>query len=403
MTGRARLRGQPLAVLLAIVGGWTGLRAMTWEAPDWHRETPLADAPAMLAASSTPESVQGDGWFDGGTPWPAGYSYPSPAYQGAAVWQGTPIPSAVLPASYAAAAAPIRIVMAGMQRGQPVVQSGSPGGDTPMLAAGHQLMWMAALARMAVPPEIAAAVGLAPVNYAGQSSPHAPAPVPLSPGLAQEKADRWSADAWLLLRKEGAQSLAAGRPVYGGSQAGAVLRYHLAPASGHRPLAYLRTSQAIGGLPQSEAAIGVGVRPVPSFPVTVAAETRAFRSNGKTSFRPAALAYTEFPPVDLPLGFRGDAYLQGGYVGGSFKTPFVDGQLRVDHGIVDADRTDLRLGAGAWGGAQKGAERFDLGPSASARLNLGGVPSRVSMDWRFRVLGDAEPKSGPAVTVVAGF
>lgn len=397
------LRGQPLAVLLAIVGGWTGLRAMTWEAPDWHHGQSAAQMPALLTASPLPETVSDHVWGDDSLPYAVAYSYPSPAYPGAGVWQAPPLSRMGLPSGYSAVAAPLRIVVNELRGRDSGAGLAPQDGEGTMLAAGHQLMWMAALARMAVPPEIAAAVGLAPVSYTGQSSPHAPAPVPLSPGLAHGNADRWSADAWMLLRKEGAQSLAAGRPVYGGSQAGAVLRYHLAPASGHRPLAYLRASQAMGGLPQSEAALGFGARPVASLPVTVAAEARAFNSNGKTSFRPAALAYTEFPPFELPFGFRGDAYFQGGYVGGSFRTPFVDGQVRVDHSLVDADRTDLRLGGGAWGGAQKGAERLDIGPSASARLNLGGVPSRVSMDWRFRLLGDAEPKSGPAVTVAAGF
>ncbi|MBS1239358.1 MAG: hypothetical protein H6R45_64, partial [Proteobacteria bacterium] len=58
---------------------------------------------------------------------------------------------------------------------------------------------------------------------------------------------------------------------------------------------------------------------------------------------------------------------------------------------------------GAWGGAQKGAARLDIGPSASLQLKLGEANSRVSMDWRFRVAGEARPASGPALTISAGF
>ena len=63
----------------------------------------------------------------------------------------------------------------------------------------------------------------------------------------------------------------------------------------------------------------------------------------------------------------------------------------------------LRLGAGAWGGAQQGASRMDIGPSASVGLAGGHTSARIAVDWRFRVAGDAAPSSGPALTVAAGF
>ena len=34
---------------------------------------------------------------------------------------------------------------------------------------------------------------------------------------------------------------------------------------------------------------------------------------------------------------------------------------------------------------------------------IGPVPSRLSLDWRFRVAGEAEPADGPALTLSAGF
>jgi hypothetical protein len=64
----------------------------------------------------------------------------------------------------------------------------------------------------------------------------------------------------------------------------------------------------------------------------------------------------------------------------------------------------VRAGAGAWGGAQKGASRLDLGPAATMGLGLGASASaRLALDWRFRVTGDAAPSSGPALTLSAGF
>jgi hypothetical protein len=63
----------------------------------------------------------------------------------------------------------------------------------------------------------------------------------------------------------------------------------------------------------------------------------------------------------------------------------------------------LSLGAAAWGGAQEGAARLDLGPTLRLDLTVGQVPARVSLDWRQRVASDASPGSGVAATVSAGF
>src|SRR5690606_21417691 len=107
--------------------------------------------------------------------------------------------------------------------------------------------------------------------------------------------------------------------------------------------------------------------------------------------------------VGLPLGARGELYLQGGYVGGEFATAFVDGQARIERPLGRLGETELTAGAGAWGGAQKGAARLDIGPSAALTFRLGDGRGRVAADYRFRVVGEAEPASGPALTLSAGF
>ncbi|MEO6041100.1 MAG: hypothetical protein ABIP41_04300, partial [Croceibacterium sp.] len=75
-----------------------------------------------------------------------------------------------------------------------------------------------------------------------------------------------------------------------------------------------------------------------------------------------------------------------------------------------AERTIVRrgdsaasAGVGVWGGAQKGATRVDIGPTADVTFRLGDTRGRVAADYRFRVAGDAAPASGPAVTLSAGF
>lgn len=116
------------------------------------------------------------------------------------------------------------------------------------------------------------------------------------------------------------------------------------------------------------------------------------------------VAVTELPPAELPFGFRGEAYAQGGYVGGTFAIAFVDGQARADKEVMRIGRGgQLRLGGAISGGAQKQAERLDAGPSAAISLRLGEAHSRLILDYRFRVAGDAEPGNGPALTFSAGF
>jgi hypothetical protein len=44
--------------------------------------------------------------------------------------------------------------------------------------------------------------------------------------------------------------------------------------------------------------------------------------------------------------------------------------------------------------------RLDIGPRASMRVRPN---MRVHLDWRQRLVGNAEPGSGPAVTLAADF
>jgi hypothetical protein len=118
-------------------------------------------------------------------------------------------------------------------------------------------------------------------------------------------------------------------------------------------------------------------------PVRLAAEARATQTDSGTEVRPAADAVTELPPVALPLGARGEAYLQVGYVGGRFGTGFIDGQARIDRSVASVPGGGLSAGVAAWGGAQKGVARLDIGPtrrwlSAWAMPAAGSLPTTAS-------------------------
>jgi hypothetical protein len=58
------------------------------------------------------------------------------------------------------------------------------------------------------------------------------------------------------------------------------------------------------------------------------------------------------------------------------------------------------VGLGVWGGAQPGLYRLDAGPRVTMRVrgNL-----RVHADWRQRLVGNARPGSGPALTLAGDF
>ena len=194
---------------------------------------------------------------------------------------------------------------------------------------------------------------------------------------------------------------------YGASQVGAVLRYRLDPESEHRPDGFLRATHALARQEETDLAAGASARPIPRLPVRAHFEARLSLREGRTEIRPAVYLVTELPERKLPLGLAARVYGQAGYVGGDFATGFVDGVAVVDREVdtfgIGGVRLAGRVGLGAWGGAQKGTERLDMGPSATLDIRGTSIPLRVSTDYRFRVAGRAEPDSGLAVTVSTGF
>jgi hypothetical protein len=193
-------------------------------------------------------------------------------------------------------------------------------------------------------------------------------------------------------------------PTYGADQAGAVLRYALSLRDPRRPAAYLRVTTALHDSNQGEVALGLQARPFPRIPIAALAEVRIRRDGKSVYARPAAMAVTQLPPLALPGGIVGDAYVQAGYVGGNFSTPFIDGQVRAKSHLGKLGKGELSVGAGSWGGAQKGASRLDVGPEASWQFPLNRrVAATLSLDYRIKVAGNAEPGSGPALSLAAGF
>lgn len=220
---------------------------------------------------------------------------------------------------------------------------------------------------------------------------------------------RWSGDGWLLMRQGGNNHALAGGsapygPTYGANQIGAVLRYHLIPGEAHKLTVYTRAYGALNGTGEREVAAGLSLRPVPVVPVIAMAEMRASQfQSGQTHARPAVSLATEIPPVRLGGRLEAETYVQAGYVGGAAATPFIDGQIRVEQVVSHGAGAELRMGLGAWGGAQQGANRLDVGPTLRIGMRQGQVGARIAIDYRLRVRGNAKPTSGPALTLSAGF
>lgn len=380
---RARTRrGQPLIVLGALLFGWVGFRAALWE------EIALPPLPSPIEAAArqiVPPIVS-----RAAEPHANSASTAPRAPQ-----QARPISPAPLTPSPLPLIPPQPVQPAPMPEFVPV------GGrnEITRVAAAHQLAWMAGVAQLPVPRFV-----MDRLSQTDRTASLIPAEARKA-RTAPLAAKRWSVDGWLLLREGGAGATGPGlpSPSYGASQTGAVLRYRLAPSSSHRPSAYLRASTAVQAPRGEEVALGLSARPLAQLPVAVQAEVRATRLASGTRLRPAVGAVTELPRFSLPGGLSGEVYAQAGYVGGPDGTAFVDGQVRIERRIARLGQGELRAGLGSWGGAQKGASRVDVGPSATLDFPLGSGQGRVSADWRLRAAGNAAPKSGPAITLSAGF
>lgn len=378
-----RRRGQPLVFYALLLLGWTGLRVLTWESPLPQRLVSLAEAAAPVKAivphdTDPAETVA--------APVAAPETGPDSG-SGRNDWRiAPPLERELAPLLESAVVAAVRPVA------DPEFAEGR-------VAAAHQLMWLAAMAQLPVPRSLAESASAA-------AQPALRSPLAEASGRPTR---RWSLDSWIFLREgSGGTARTAGlRPVYGASQEGAVVRYRLAEADGHLPSLYARFARALAGSRDTDLAAGVEARPIPALPLALHAELRATRHDGRTDWRPSAFA-TGGVHMDLPGRIQLRGYGQAGYVGGGFATAFADGQLVADREVAIFDltrskRAGLRLGAGVWGGSQKGSERLDVGPSANLTVPVADAPVRLSLDYRIRAAGDAEPGSGVALTLSTGF
>ena len=213
--------------------------------------------------------------------------------------------------------------------------------------------------------------------------------------LRENPLDRIQLTAWALLRSRremlGPNSLASSGTL-GGSQAGARLSYHLS----RQIAATLRTSSEVGRR-GGEVAAGLRIQPVGGVPLWLTAERRQ-RLGRYGGGRNAFALFFEGGVYERPLPWRFslDTYLQGGIVGFHSRDRFIDGGLTLTRPVY----RQFSAGVGVWGGAQPGLYRVDAGPRVSMRVRNN---VRVHLDWRQRLAGNAQPGSGPALTLAGDF
>jgi len=259
------------------------------------------------------------------------------------------------------------------------------------------------LARADVPSHRAAAPARSESSPAEETrapaaNPFLPPPPP--PGT-RAAGSRWSADAYLFVRGGGRPSLAAAGQL-GGSQVAARVAYALNGEGPPRLAVAARVYAPLDDRRASEGALGIDWHPLPGAALRLSAERR-FDIGGHGRDAWSAYAAGGFYKGGLPGGIEADGYAQAGVVGTRRRDLFVDGALRLARPVaLDPART-LRLGLGAWGAAQPGAARFDVGPRAAISLPLGPAQVTGAIDWRLRVAGDARPGSGAAFTLSSDF
>jgi hypothetical protein len=242
--------------------------------------------------------------------------------------------------------------------------------------------------------------GLAPNQSTSLPTTHALDAAPLAPdpvlAAAPRAPSRFAASAWALIRGSGAGGGLNG-PELGGSQAGLRVTYALGRARRVSLAARIATPL---GEPGREAALGVEWQPTRA-PVRLVVDQRIALDRGRGG--PELGVIAGYGPHPLALGFDLAAYGQAGVIKRATAEGYVDGQARLTHTVASVGQARLELGAGAWGGAQPGTRRLDVGPSAAVAFPVAGHGARLSVDWRERVAGNARPGSGPALTLGADF
>lgn len=359
MTGA---KGRPLRFLAAVLGGWIAMRAwMLWPVtmpPPAMRETHAvatsAATPALALVFETAPTVG----RSRGAAWRAHFLPPRPD----------------------APAMAMAMAMRARPRSPRPAPSPAP---SPSLSHGATAGERRPARTTADPYYQLALAGL--VRYG--VAPPEPAP------------GGWRVSLWVVARGGGGATLAT--PQLGGSQMGVRVAR---PIAGNGRIAAVTRLAFAPETGTTEAAAGIEWRPGGGAVALVAEQRIALaRSRGGSALGIVG-GVADRP---LPAGFRLDGYGQAGVIvredGSGDVDGYADGALHVIQPVARAGDATLHMGIGAWGAAQRGAARLDVGPAAAIVLPVARRPVRLALEWRQRVAGNARPASGPALSLGTDF
>jgi hypothetical protein len=229
-------------------------------------------------------------------------------------------------------------------------------------------------------------------------------PLPLAVPLAQEMQlarpkSRLTGDLWLFSRNGIGPNVGT---ILGGSQGGGRLRYRLSSNPARPSLsASLRFAKPLQGQ-GLEISPGLSIAGGQNWPVELIAERR-IRPEKSNGDQWALLAAAGIPPTELAKGLTLEAYAQAGIVGIKKSIPFAQLGVGVHRSIGSQHNLKVKAGAGFWVDQQESSGRLDLGPEIVAVVRAGERPVRLSAQWRFKVAGDAQPGSGPSLSIATSF
>jgi len=248
-----------------------------------------------------------------------------------------------------------------------------------------------------------AGLALTPVAALAASDSKAlsrPPTIPHSPAqTTPNKPQRWSASAWLFWRERGNNNGIGSAGQLGGPQAGGRVERRLTNTI---PVAaYGRASSALRRPHAPEASLGIAIKPVAGrIPVTLGIERRfALDAYGRNAF--ALVAASGLNPTPITDTLIAEGYVQAGLVGFSRADPFIDG--RISLGAAVGTKKNILAGLSVSGGAQPRVSRLDIGPMVQWRLPIKTINSRLTVEWRQRIAGNARPGSGLTATLASDF
>lgn len=283
--------------------------------------------------------------------------------------------------SFTADATPLPVQVAAAPRAS--LPSARPVAPVPVIAR-------ASLTLHASPP---AAV---PTTSASVIVQNAPVPWPITvPRPIARGASRLAGSAWMIARNGGSAVVSGSQ--LGASQAGVRVTYAL--GSARRLALSARLSAPLSGRGK-EAAVGLDWQPTRA-PIHVIAEQRLALDGGRGG--PTLSLVGGFGPTPIAAGLRLEGYGQAGVIARDGGEAFADGALRASHPLRTIGPVSIDIGLGAWGGAQRGASRLDVGPSLGIAIPIGRRAIRLTADWRERIAGQARPESGPALSIGTDF